>query len=251
MVAATAGQDTDLVCVENAGGRGRFVILCDHASNRLPGWATPPGLEPGQLSRHIAWDPGALGVARRVAQALDAPLLFPDVSRLVIDCNRATDAADSITPRSEDVDIPGNLSLSDDERALRRSRVYEPYHAAIERLLDGRTDGPTLVAVHSFTPTYLGTARPWQVGVLFDDGPSPARRLMEILRRDPELVVGENEPYAPADGVYHTLRLHARPRGLPAVMIEIRNDEIETEAAQEAWAALLSAALVEAAEEAR
>ena len=106
------------------------------------------------------------------------------------------------------------------------------------RRADGR---PTaLIAIHSFTPVYFGKARPWQVGIVFDDD----RRLADLLIRgfeaDPALTVGINEPYSPADGVYYTLDRHAQPRGLPAAMIEIRNDEIGDEAGQRSWAERLA-----------
>lgn len=238
-----AEQEAGIVRLENGGGRGPFVILCDHASNRVPGWCTPLGLGDADMARHIAWDPGALGVARHMAHALDAPLFFPDASRLVIDCNRPPDVPSSIATRSEDTEVPGNLSLGTAERQDRIARIYEAYHAAITDRLDARSDVPGLIALHSFTPVYLGTARPWQVGLVVDDDRRLADPMLTALRAEAGLCVGENEPYSPADGVYHTLERHGAARSLPSVMIEIRNDEIATPEAQEAWARRLCAAI--------
>jgi len=231
------------VTVENAGGAGDFVILCDHASNFIPPAYAGLGLGEAERLAHIAWDPGALPVARALAEKLDAPLVAGRVSRLVIDLNRATDAPDLIPTRSEATAVPGNERLSEAERLRRIRTIHEPYHAAIEALIGCRlADGmPTaLVAIHSFTAVYNGRSRPWEIGILFDRDRRLADRLLDALRAEDRLVVGVNEPYSPADGVYHTLSVHGERSGLPTVMIEIRNDVIHTEAEQTRWADRLS-----------
>lgn len=231
--------------VENAKGSGSVVVLCDHAANRLPPRFGTLGLEPHHLSAHFAWDPGALGVARALAAALDAPLVASTVSRLVIDCNRDPSAEDSIVVIGETTPIPGNAGLSADERHRRVSEVYEPFHAAATQTIDSAlTARPIMiVSVHSFTPVFKGTARPWHVGILFDHDDRLARPLLADLAADKTLVVGENQPYSPRDRVYHTLDRHAQRRGLPSAMIEIRNDLIATDQAQRAWGERLAKAI--------
>jgi predicted N-formylglutamate amidohydrolase len=227
------------VIAENPDGAGPFVIVCDHASNCIPEDYTSFGFAEDALQTHIAWDPGALAVARFLSARLDAPLFWPDASRLIIDCNRAADASSLIVTESEGRKVEANFGLSEDERARRLARIHAPYHAAIDTCLTRRMAAgrPTaLIAIHSFTPVYFGKARPWQIGILFDDDRRLADLLIRELKIDPALTIGINQPYSPADGVYYTLSRHAGPRGLPAVMIEIRNDEIGDEAGQRGWA---------------
>jgi len=235
------------VVIENPDGAGRSVIVCDHASNRIPDDCSKFDFDPEALKTHIAWDPGALGVARHLMRSLDAPLIWPDVSRLVIDCNRPADSATLIVTESEGRAVPANHGVSDKERLRRLSQIHAPYHDAINACLDRRDDqGITLVAIHSFTPVYRGKARPWQIGIVFDDDRRVADRLLAGFKADPSLTVGANLPYSPADEVYYTVARHARPRGLPATMIEIRNDEIGDEEGERRWADRLASLLLAA-----
>ena len=238
------------VVVENPDGSGPFVIVCDHASNRIPEEYASFGFAEEALQTHIAWDPGALPMARLLSARLDAPLVWPDVSRLVIDCNRAPNASSLIIAESEGRPVPANRALSDEQRKRRLDRIHAPYHAAIDTCLSRRLAArlPTaLIAMHSFTPVYLGKARPWQVGIVFDDDRRMADVFLSALKADPALTVGINEPYSPADQVYYTVARHAGPRGIPAAMIEIRNDEIGDEAGQRNWAARFAKILLAAA----
>jgi predicted N-formylglutamate amidohydrolase len=235
------------VVIENSDGAGAFIILCDHASNRIPNEYEPFGLGDDVLSTHIAWDPGALGVARHLSATLDAPLFWPDVSRLVIDCNRSPDASTLIVVESEGRPVPANRGLSREERARRLERIHAPYHAAIEACLERRDEArrPTaVVAIHSFTPVFLGKARPWQIGIVFGHDRRLADILIRKLQSDAALTVGVNEPYSPADQVYYTVERHAGPRHLPAAMIEIRNNEIGEAESQRNWAEKLASLLI-------
>lgn len=246
MAGAVAQDGAPSVGIENAAGAGGFVVLCDHASNAIPDRLDGLGLARGDLERHIAFDPGALPVARRLAERLDAPLVQGLISRLVIDCNRALDAHDLIPETSETTSIPGNANLDAAERARRIAEVYDPFHRAIADVLNRREEArrPTaLVSVHSFTPVYRGVARPWHIGVVFGQDRALADPILERLRQAPDRVVGENEPYSPADGVFWTLRHHGEARGLETAMIEIRNDLLQTEAAQVEWADRLASVL--------
>jgi predicted N-formylglutamate amidohydrolase len=232
-----------LVVAENPEGRGPFVILCDHASNRIPEAYQSFGFAEDALQTHIAWDPGALAVARLLSAKLDAPLFWPDASRLIIDCNRAPDASSLIVTESEGRPVPANRVLSEHERSRRLDLIHAPYHDAIDTCLAGRmAEGlPTaLIAIHSFTPVYFGKARPWPVGILFDEHRRLADLLIRGFQADRALTVGINQPYSPADGVYYTLGRHAQPWGLPAAMVEIRNDEIGDAAGQRSWAERLA-----------
>jgi len=241
-----ADESRSPVREENRTGAGPFVIVCDHASNFIPPRYASLGLSGENLHAHIAWDPGALGVSRRLAAVLDAPLLWPDTSRLVVDCNRDPDAPDLIAAESEGRAVPGNRGVDEAERLHRLAAVHVPYHLAIERLIEDRATagrGTGLVAVHSFTPVYLGVSRPWEIGIVFDEDRRLSEPLVAALQDDPALTVGLNQPYGPDDRVYYTVTRHARARGLPGVMIEIRNDVIAGGAAETAWGDRLGAIL--------
>ena len=214
-------------------------IVCPRALGNL-------GLSPSDLERHIAWDPGAADVADGLAARLRGDLLKQRFSRLAIDCNRSPELPDAIATLSEDTVIPGNLGLTAEARANRVAAVWAPFHAALEALLDRRRRErrPTaLVTVHSFTPVYRGVARPWHVGIISTDERSLADAVLAALRRDRTLMVGDNEPYSAKDNVDYTIRRHGRDRGLPHVMIEIRNDLLRAAKDIAAWTELLTGAL--------
>lgn len=246
-----ASQGAEAVAlVENPEGRSPILLICEHASRYLPDRYGTLGLTPEQLESHIAWDPGALGVAQELSRLLDAPLVHATVSRLVLDLNREPSAPDSIWTLSERTVIPANQNLDEAERAYRVHEVYEAFHGTVDRLMEARLQaGATraVVSIHSFTPVYRDVPRPWHVGLIHDRDERFARNLEAGLRRDPALVVGMNEPYSPADRVFHTLERHAERRGLAPLMIEIRNDLIRTEDGQASWAHRLAPLLREGA----
>jgi predicted N-formylglutamate amidohydrolase len=228
-------------------GRAGLVLVCDHASRFIPARYHNLGLSGADLERHVAWDIGALALARRLASALDAPLVHPTASRLIIDTNRdPLRAPDAIPAVSEGTPIPGNADVGAAERAHRISTIYEPFHALVAETLArqrARAGTVAVVAIHSFTPVYHGRARPWDVGVIVGDRSGLAEALIAALRADRALTIGVNEPYAPDDGVYHTLQRHGVAHGLATAMIEVRQDHLTTEAGQRLWAARLGAAL--------
>lgn len=234
--------------IENGAGPTPVLLICEHASAFIPPQFGDLGLGPEARASHIAWDPGALGVARALSRLLDAPLVHAAVSRLVIDLNRAPTDIDSIPVRSERTDIPSNRGLDERERAARIATFYEPFHAAVDafaeaRRATGRVDA--IVSIHSFTPVYHDVPRPWQIGLIFDDDARLARVVGDELGRIAGLEVGLNQPYAPADRVFNTLDRHAVRRGLAPLMIEIRNDLIRTDDGQASWAALIATPLKE------
>jgi predicted N-formylglutamate amidohydrolase len=227
------------------GHRLDVLIVCDHASHALPAELGSLGLADEQRHQHLAWDPGAAGVAAAMADELDCPALFAAWSRLVVDLNRAADAPDLIVQHTDGIDVPGNRDLAPGERARRIDRYHVPYHLAISRHLDdaiasGRR--PALVSVHSFTPTFNGIPRPWPVGLLWKHQTDWLEGLFEHLRRR-GLEVGDNRPYDGREMMGGTLDRHALARGLRHVLIELRQDLLETDQAQRQWAAILTDAL--------
>jgi predicted N-formylglutamate amidohydrolase len=247
---AASGAAEPVARVENPNGRSPILLICEHASNHLPARYGTLGLNADQLESHIAWDPGALGVAQVLSRLLDAPLIHASVSRLVLDLNRDPSAPDSIWTLSERTAIPGNLDLAAEERAWRVREVYEAFHDAVDDFANVRKATGQLAAVvsiHSFTPIYRDVPRPWQIGLIFNEDERFARSVEAGLKADSSLNVGMNEPYSPADRVFHTLERHAERRGLAPLMIEIRNDLIRTEDGQAAWANRLAPLLREGA----
>jgi len=231
---------------ERPDGRSNFVIVVDHASAYIPRRLNNLGISADELERHIAWDIGALAVARRVSAALDAPLLAQNYSRLVIDCNRDPKVDTSICTVSEHTAIPGNMNLSAEETRLRRTEIFEPYHGRVRALLDERQKAgrPTiLVAQHSMTNLYKGSARSMHAAVLYNRDRRFAHLVLEELRREPGLVIGDNEPYFVSDESDYTIPVHGEARKLPHVEIEIRQDLIAGEVGQSEWADRIAHAL--------
>jgi len=230
-------------------GGSDFVILVDHASARIPRSLGNLGLPAAELQRHIAWDIGALAVALLVSEALDAPLLAQNYSRLVIDCNRDPKVETSIPTVSEHTRIPGNIGLTETHRATRRREIFDPYHERIRGLLATRAAAgrPTiLIAQHSMTDEFKGSRRAMHAAVLYNRERRFAGLLLDSLRRDPALVVAENQPYFLSDATDYTIPEHAERRGLPHVEIEIRQDLLLHPQGQREWAHWITRALEDA-----
>jgi predicted N-formylglutamate amidohydrolase len=227
-------------------GRSNFVIVVDHAGRRIPERLGDLGLPAAELLRHIAWDIGALGVARRMAATLDAPLVAQNYSRLVIDCNRDPKVTTSIPLVGESIGIPGNIGLSAVEIAARRAEIFDPYHDRVCSLLDERrAAGRTtiLVAQHSMTDLFKGVRREMHAAVLYNRDRRFAGLVLDALRGEPGLVIGDNQPYFVSDETDYTIPRHGEARGLPHVEIEIRQDLITDEAGQDEWAKRICRAL--------
>ncbi|MCO5130342.1 MAG: N-formylglutamate amidohydrolase [Xanthobacteraceae bacterium] len=227
------------VIARNADGVSPFFLACDHYGRAIPRALGDLGLDDNERRRHIAYDLGIAGVAEAVSDALGAHLVAQRYSRLVIDCNRPPAAASSIPPVSEATAIPGNQGLTPRAAQQRRAHVFAPYHHAIAEALDRRAQlrRPTLlVSLHSFTPVYLGVARPWHVGTLYNRDSRLPRLMLRELRADATLTVGDNQPYAVSDLTDYTIPVHGEARGLINTGIEIRQDLIAEEAGQRRWA---------------
>ncbi|MEM1235402.1 MAG: N-formylglutamate amidohydrolase [Pseudomonadota bacterium] len=228
--------------IDGAARPGRWLITCDHATNRVPGEIGGLGLPAEDMERHIAYDVGALGVARALGELLDAPVVSSNFSRLVIDPNRGEEDPTLIMQLYDGSIIPGNRSVDAGERERRLNAYHRPYHDALAKLAEGRV----ICSMHSFTPQLRGRApRPWEIGVLFASDRRLSDPFIAALSRDTSLTVGVNEPYngdLPGDAVdRHALR-HDRLN----VLIELRNDLIAGPAGQIAWAERLVAPLTEA-----
>ena len=220
----------DVVHVQFAGKESSCLILCEHASNRIPEGLGTLGLSRQALSSHIAWDPGAKSLATGLAQRLDGVLVTGNVSRLVYDCNRPPEAHSAVPRQSEVYTIPGNQSLSSEDRAVRVERVYKPFCKTVQGQIDlHRRTLDLLVTVHSFTPVYNGNGRDVEVGVVHGRDRRFSDALMGALDKDAPYTVRLNEPYSEADGVAHSLDLYGAANGLMNVMIEVRNDLLTTE----------------------
>lgn len=214
-------------------GRGaNHVLVCEHASNFFPPAFGDLGLDAETRLSHIAWDPGAVGVAREMRRLLQCDLVAASVSRLIYDCNRPPEAPSAMPETSEIYQIPGNRNLSAEDRARRAEQIYHPFRLALQEILDERGRG-VLVTIHSFTPVYNGVRRSCEIGILHD---SDTRLADAMLAAPFPFKLERNVPYSASDGVTHTLRTHAILRGWPNVMIEIRNDLIASPAQQLAMA---------------
>ena len=237
--------------IDGADRPGRWLVTCDHATNKVPGWINGGdlGLPAEDMARHIAFDPGAAGVTRALARALDSPAILSRFSRLVIDPNRGEDDPTLLMRLYDGTIIPANCNADAAVLKQRLDRLYHPYHAAYARLAARRAD-TVIAAVHSFTPKLKSRApRPWQIGILYSHLDSRlARPLIERLRKEPDLTVGDNEPYdghLPGDAIDR----HALRPGRPNILIELRNDLIASPEAQQGWAARLAPMLCDVLKE--
>jgi predicted N-formylglutamate amidohydrolase len=236
-------DEGDPVTIESVDASSAVVIVCEHASKRLPRALGTLGLSNEALNAHIAWDPGALAVARAMAKSLDATLIYQNYSRLAYDCNRPPEAPDAMPSISEIFEIPGNMSLNDEQRQARTDAIYRPFQQALATLIADRKAArrqTVLVTVHSFTPVYRGVRRAVELGILHDSDSRLADGMLARAAAHGNYIVERNQPYGPEDGVTHTLREHGLANGLMNVMIEVRNDLISNETGQVAMAGFLA-----------
>ncbi|MEW9807901.1 N-formylglutamate amidohydrolase [Mesorhizobium sp. ZMM04-5] len=232
----------------NESGASDIVLICEHASNHIPASFERLGLAPSELQRHIAWDIGAAEVARELSRQLDAICFLGTYSRLIIDLNRPLDSTTSIPVRSESTDVPGNIGIAPEDRDRRVSLIFNPFQDHVARHLDARTSQgrkTRLVAIHSFTPVFLGARRPWHAGVLFNRSREFAQNLIQGLGREAGLIVGANVPYVIDRQEDYAVPVHGEDRGLPAILIEIRQDLISPDVLEghSLWATRLARAL--------
>ena len=246
-----APEDPPAVSVINGDGAAPAVLICDHGSHDVPMALLDLGLDQAARARHIAWDIGIAAVGRALSAQIDAALVLPGFSRLVIDLNRDPDDPTAICVISDRTIVPGNRNLTAADRAARIAELFRPYHDAVAQRIDahiaqGRR--PVLISLHSFTPVIAGWGherqeRPWHIGVLFDRDERLAQPLLAALRSRGDLVVGENQPYSARNGHGFSLAHHGERRGLRHVELEIRQDLIADAAGAERFAGILAEAL--------
>ena len=240
--ALLAKSEPPAVRIENPKGRAKCVIVCDHAANRVPKALKNLGLSKTNLNKHIAWDPGTEDIGRYISKKLNAALVLASYSRLVVDLNRGDDHPEIMRDTSDHVFIPGNAKLTEPEKQQRMDTLFWPYHEQISSQLKRFTDkgiAPVLVSVHSFTPQMDGFRRPWHIGVLWNREEKLALQLVKALRRNnPDLVIGENEPYSLKEANYlkNTISTHAEAQGLPYIILEFRQDLVNTKKKADKWA---------------
>jgi predicted N-formylglutamate amidohydrolase len=231
--------------VFNSSGAAPLLLLCDHATRFIPRTLKSLGLDEACLARHIAWDIGIAEVTRHLARQLDAPAVLSHFSRLIVDPNRQLDNPTLMPEISDGTVVPGNRDLAEAARAARIATFFRPYHDAIDAQLDvlmAEGKVPAVISMHSFTPMMHGEERPWEIGILWNRDPRLPRPLLARLRAE-GLTVGDNLPYSGADGHGYTQHVHGDSRGLANVLIEVRQDLIDTQHGAAAWAERLGAAL--------
>ena len=244
----SADQDTAVFEILNPGGKADVLLICDHASNRIPPAYDNLGLAPDLLQRHIGYDIGAADVTRRLSQALDCPAILSGSSRLFVDVNRQSADPGWMPVVSDHVEVPGNRDLEASEIANRKATYYDPYHTAVEGLIEGflsRNVIPALYSMHSFTPIMDGFERPWHAGILWNLDTRLALPLADALDAFPGVVVGHNEPYAGSDPSGYSIHVHGEERGVPVVAVELRQDLIDTHHGAEIWSARMASAITQ------
>lgn len=220
-----------------------MILLADHAMNKVPLQYANLGLPQTAFERHIGFDIGVENLTRRLAAILGIPAVMSCFSRLLIDPNRGEDDPTLIMKISDGAIIPANHPLSGDERQERLDRYHRPYHQAIAgtiaKVEEASGRAPLVLSLHSFTPIWKNFIRPWHAAVLWDTDYRAVRPLIEMLEEDPDLVVGDNEPY---DGALKgdTLYRHCMFKGIAHILLEVRQDLIADTHGVEAWAQRLA-----------
>ncbi len=233
--------------VINGNVANNMVIISDHARNTIPPQYNNLGLPDSEFERHIAYDIGAEALTFQLAKMLDVPAVYSKFSRLLIDPNRGTDDPTLIMKISDGALVPGNIDISESERQNRIDLYYQPYHDAVENMINSAIAAghpPKVFSIHSFTPSWKGVARPWHVGILWEKDDRFARPVIEGLAADKTLIVGENEPYT--GGVAgESVDKHARAKGLQTALIEVRQDLISDKSGVDEWAERLAQILTQ------
>ncbi len=235
-----AGEELPFSVI-NPDGKAKCLLLCEHASNVIPKKLNNLGLSKDDTQSHIAWDIGAAYVTKLLSDILDAPTLLANYSRLVVDANRPLDHPTAIITNSEGMPIPGNMAIAQEDRDLRISEIYAPYHEKIRDLI-GRFTGnhiiPVIVSIHSFAPVFYKQVRPWDIGVLWVQDPRIPLPVINFFEKR-GFTVGDNEPYDARIFRGTVINHYADAHGLPNALIEICHDLIDTEEKGQEWAVML------------
>jgi len=232
--------------IVNPTGKAGIVIVCDHASNTVPQAIGDLGVAPHDMQRHIAWDIGTMPIARRLAEAFDAPAILCGTSRLVIDCNRKLDDPTLIPLTSDGTVIPGNAGLTPAQRRHRIDAYFTTYHDACRRVVAeklAKSERPLFLSIHSMTDRMNGGHRPWEISLSSNEDRRATAPVLAALRRVPDLVVGDNEPYDMDPLADYSTPEHALAHGLDYLQVEFRQDRVATAAGQEYFAMILARAI--------
>ncbi len=242
-------EDGPAYSVTNETGKNRVILVCEHASNRVPRELNQLGLSEDQLQSHIAWDPGASDLAQLLSSALDATLIEARFSRLVYDCNRPPEAVSVMPAKTEFCDVPGNQDIGVADRLSRTCDIYLPFHGEFARLIAtkrARGIAPVIVTIHSFTPVFNGETRNVEIGYLHGDDKRLAEAMLSVSSKSTRYDIRLNQPYGPTDGVLHSIEKQNDDTDIPYVMIEVRNDLLTSNDNRENIYALLSNSISEA-----
>jgi len=226
----------------------RYLVVADHARNRIPACLGDMGLSESARNEHFAWDPGSEGVALHLADRLNCPAIIAGFSRLVIDPNRVLDHPTLCTPHEDETDIPANIGISEEEKQARIEALYLPYHRAISAAISNilaRGETPVLISSHSYVPQYRkGSYRPWHVGILWRNDERVSRPVINALRaHEGRFEIGDNQPYCRKSYRTQTVEAHAEDAGIPNLLFEVRHDLIQMAEQQKYWAEVLFDAL--------
>jgi len=233
-------KEPPVATVVNRSGQSKIVLICEHASKHIPGGFGDLGLTEAAKISHAAWDIGAQELAEQMSVTLDAMLVLNTVSRLVYDCNRAPAAPDAMPSQSEKIVVPGNRGLSQQQKLHRIKTVYEPFHASVQTVLESAGPNAILVTIHSFTGVYNGQQRATEIGLIHHNDDRLAKKMIDLSVQFTHHPFALNKPYSQRDGVTHMLERHGTQNAIPNVMIEVRNDLINTTEKQRNLASVLA-----------
>ncbi len=224
----------------NEQAQSRVILVCEHASKHFPQRYNDLGLSEADKTSHAAWDPGAFCLSEKLSKLLDAALVVSTVSRLVYDCNRPPTSPDAMRDISEQIEIPGNRNLTQAQMRERVDTVYLPFVSLLTQTIKKHGNAPIIVTIHSFTKIYNGHVRDTEIGIIHDKDSELAMTMVSLAQNQSNWRVDLNEPYSQQDGVAHTLQVHGTDNGLINVMIEVRNDLLETETQIDEMAKMLA-----------
>ena len=213
--------------IYNKNEHSKIILLCDHASKIIPKKYKNLGLSQKNVNRHIGWDIGALKLAKKISKKINSTLIYSGYSRLLVDCNRSLKSKDAFIKKSEDTIIPGNIDINKNEKIVRAKKYYSPYHNVIKKIIEKQLKKdiiPIIVSIHSFTPKYLNKSRPWHIGLLQRRDKRLTSLFVNEIKRNGNLVLGINQPYKLNLQGDFTIPFFAESKGLPNVLIEIRQD---------------------------
>ena len=214
-----------------------LLLIADHASNRVPEGISL-GVPPEIMDEHVAIDIGVAPLGRALCERLGMAGVLGNVSRLVIDLNREPDAAGLIPEVSDGHTIPGNQGLDEVGRQRRLHDFWMPYHDRVAEMIAANAP-KLLISLHSFTPSLRegASARPWEVGVLYNQDERAARIAIPLLQAA-GVITGDNQPYS-GKVLNATMNRHGEENGIAYLGLEVRQDLIGDESGVAQWCARL------------